>query len=237
MTNINYTAEMQEKDYNNEELFIAIDNGSTITTDNGEIAKILRVSGYAESNDSGIWKAIRNGGVEAIKNGYPSVANNLNTFRDLIKEYNNCNKNFSWTATWFGDVDYRYSGVIHYSQEMPEILKDMARNIEELLGYPDGYYNSCLANYFNNNSKGIGYHADDESIFINNGRVNSVACVSIGAMAKINFKNNLSNREQYLKVNSGDIYVMPEGKYQLLNKHKVTNMGKRVSLTFRRTNT
>ena len=145
-------------------------------------------------------------------------------------------------ATWYGGVDYAYTGVRHKAQPMPDLFRNIARHLESKLVYPVGYFNSLLANLYIN--KGIAPHSDDEPIFMNNdGTVGAVATISLGDTAVTTItRNDRSEEPLTIKLTNGSCYLMPEGSFQNEYKHSVSKpvadgrfyaMGQRISLTFR----
>lgn len=138
-------------------------------------------------------------------------------------------------ATWYGPVDYSYTGVTHSKQAVPADIAKVAWALENWLEKPEGYFNCVLINLYEN--KGIARHSDDEDIFrYSNGKIGTVATVSLGAeaMVKITPKDKSENWEQtFLAINEG-VYAMPSGDFQHRHWHQVsTCKGKRISLTFR----
>ena len=162
----------------------------------------------------------------------------------IVKDDNNCNRNYhNHVATWYGGVDYAYTGVRHKAQPIPLPFQGVARDLEEQLDYPVGYFNCLLANLYTD--KGIAPHADDEPIFRNtDGTVGAVATISLGetAIATIT-RNDRSEEPLTIKLTNGSCYLMPEGSFQNEYKHSVSKplplahkfyaMGQRISLTFR----
>jgi len=139
-------------------------------------------------------------------------------------------------ATWYGGVDYAYTGVRHKAQPMPDLFRNIARHLESKLVYPVGYFNSLLANLYIN--KGIAPHSDDEPIFMNNdGTVGAVATISLGGTAVVTIARNDRSKDFKIKLTDGSCYLMPEGNFQNECKHSVSkpNSGEnqRISLTFR----
>ena len=151
-----------------------------------------------------------------------------------IKQDNNCNKNFyNHTATWYGLVDYVYTGVRHKAQPLPVEFQAIARDLEDELEYPNGYFNSPLINSYVN--KGLSAHSDNEEIFRRKDRtIGAVATISLGGSANITLTKNYSSESQTFETGHGDLYVMPDGNFQLNWKHAVSKcVEPRISLTFR----
>lgn len=153
-------------------------------------------------------------------------------------------------STWYGHVGYTYTGNSHPAQPFSKGFEALARKVEKLSDVPQGYFNSALMNIIPK-GKGIGAHADDESIFqltheewvddetcISVDTFGAVATISLGADALITISENATNNSKDYLIKSGDIYIMPEGNFQALYKHKVGLAidKNRMSLTFRHTN-
>jgi len=166
----------------------------------------------------------------------------LEDFDDLwatVEADNNCNKNFyNHIATWYGDVDYSYTGVRHKAQPMPYYFDWIAKDLDEEHGFKAGYFNCLLANLYT--SKGIAPHSDDEAIYMeNDGTVGAVATISLGgtAIATITRKNRPEPKPLAIKLRDKSCYVMPEGNFQNEYTHSVSKPDarnpRRISLTFR----
>lgn len=164
---------------------------------------------------------------------YP-ILEDLAQLNDRIKQDNNCNKNYyNHYATWYGDIDYCYTGVRHKAQPLPAEFQAVARDLEEELEYPNGYFNSLLINSYTN--KGLSAHSDNEPIFVRkDGTIGAVVTISLGASADIIISRNYSSESYQFTADHGDLYVMPDGVFQLGWKHAVSKCtGLRISLTFR----
>ena len=166
------------------------------------------------------------------------VLRDFDSLWERVKGDNNCNRNYyNHIATWYGDVDYAYTGVRHKAQKMPVFFQRIARHLESKLVYPVGYFNSLLVNLYTN--KGIAPHSDDEPIFMHrDGSIGAVATISLGAtaIATITSIYPLGNQKEPLKFMLEDesSYLMPEGGFQHKYKHSVSApSGRRISLTFR----
>ena len=168
---------------------------------------------------------------------YP-VLQDFNSLNDRIKQDNSCSRNYkNHIATWYGSVDYAYTGVRHTAQPLPADFRQVARALEEALRYENKYLNCLLINSYTN--KGLSAHSDNEPIFVHkNGSIGAVATVSIGGTANVTItSNDYSTRfsDPYtFSTGHGDVYVMPEGDFQNNYKHAVSRSIKpRISLTFR----
>jgi alkylated DNA repair dioxygenase AlkB len=154
---------------------------------------------------------------------------------------NKCTRNYyNHIATWYGDVDYAYTGVRHTAQVMYPEFEELAKDLEKQLEYPVGYFNCLLVNLYTN--KGIAPHSDDEAIFMeNDGTVGAVATISLGgeAIGTIT-RNDRSEDPIRIDLQNGNFYLMPEGDFQSKYKHSVSkpllklpSAHQRISLTFR----
>tara|TARA_R110000823_G_scaffold11710_5_gene39556 strand:- start:1443 stop:1988 length:546 start_codon:yes stop_codon:yes gene_type:complete len=167
---------------------------------------------------------------------YP-ILSNFTELTNRIKQDNKCTRNYKdHIATWYGAVDYAYTGTRHKAQPLPEDFRQIAYDLEKKLEYENEYFNSLLINSYAWN-KGIAPHSDDEPIFIHkNGTIGAVATISLGGTANITITNKYNNSDPYtFSTCNGDIYIMPEGNFQRKFKHaaSATNEKPRISLTFR----
>jgi len=165
----------------------------------------------------------------------------FNTIRALIKGGSlSSAKKSKWVSTWYGPIAYEYSGgnetINHPAQEMPKEFAEIARQLEEDLGHPKGYFNSALMNVFPE-GVGIGKHADDELIYGADDQeqtIGAVATVSLGGISVVKITSNDGKKQWNLKVEDGDVYIMPGGNFQRKHKHEVgKSSAPRISMTFR----
>lgn len=139
-------------------------------------------------------------------------------------------------SVWFGKKDYSYVGADHKAKPMPLIIKALQKKVAETLGKPDDYYNSVLINTL---PKGVGIkpHTDAESIFLDDkGEIGSVGILSFGGKTVIDIIDVKTRKiVERVEVGDGDVYEMPEGKFQNTYLHAVgPSKQNRISLTFRR---
>jgi len=177
-------------------------------------------------------KGVTRGSIDL--SAYP-VLQDFNSLNNRIKQDNNCSRNYkNHIATWYGSVDYAYTGVRHKAQPLPADFRQVARALEEALRYENQYLNCLLINSYTN--KGLSAHSDNEPIFVHkNGSIGAVATVSIGGTADITItSNDRSSAPLTFSTGHGSVYVMPEGDFQSKYKHAVSRSIKpRISLTFR----
>jgi len=167
------------------------------------------------------------------------VLQDFNSLYLRIKDANSLSFGRNYTnhiATWYGDVDYAYTGIRHKAQKMPDFFRNIARHLESKLVYPVGYFNSLLANFYIN--KGIAPHSDDEPIFMNSDKtIGAVATISLGGTAVVTIARNDRSKDFQIKLTDGSCYLMPEGNFQNEYKHSVSKPDsvndQRISLTFR----
>lgn len=138
---------------------------------------------------------------------------------------------------WYGDVNYKYSGITHYAEVMPEVIQYVKSIIEKLCSEKlktEVKFNSVLLNYYRNGSDSISFHSDDEREL---DECPVIASVSLGATRRFIFKNkeDAKIKEEYALTN-GHCLVM-HGKTQKLWLHgipKEPNVSEeRINLTFR----
>lgn len=167
------------------------------------------------------------------------ILQDFNSLWEQLKADNNCTRNYNnHVATWYGNVDYAYTGVRHHAQSWHPEFEELARTLDKELGFQEGYFNCLLANLYT--GKGIAPHSDDEEIFIkNDGTIGAVATISLGgtAIATITNKNHQERDPLKLRLRDRSCYVMPEGNFQSNYKHQVSkpeaSNPHRISLTFR----
>ena len=162
----------------------------------------------------------------------------LQQFNHLWKQVakdNNSNRNYKQhIATWYGPVDYKYTGVIHKAQDMHLEFKEIAKDLEDEFNFSKGYFNSLLINLYTN--KGIAPHADNEPIFLHKDKtVGAVATISLGEKATVTItSNDNSIPPNSIITSNSTYYIMPAGHFQNTHKHSVSaSQGRRISLTFR----
>ena len=171
------------------------------------------------------------------KEAFP-ILEDFDSLWEQIKADNNCNKNYyNHIATWYGDVDYVYTGVRHQAQSWHSEFQEIAESLDEEHGFKAGYFNCLLANLYTN--KGIAPHSDNESIFRDSeGDIGAVATFSLGgtAITRITSKRGIGEPLS-LKLRDRSFYVMPEGDFQDNYNHQVSKPDsrnpRRISLTFR----
>lgn len=167
----------------------------------------------------------------------PGAFKNLkfDQFAKVISDNKLTKKTAGRDVVWFGAEDYEYTGAKHQQQDMPKQFSDLARQLEKQLGYPEGYFNSVLSNLFPA-SRQIPFHSDNEKIFIRkDGTIGAVATISLGGTSEISIKDNKTGKiENVFTVENGDLYVMPDGAFQVDKKHAVgPSKDMRISMTFR----
>ena len=168
-----------------------------------------------------------------------SILEDFDNLWNVIEADNKCNRNYyNHVATWYGDVDYAYTGVRHKAQPIPQHFECIAKELAEEYGFKAGYFNCLLANLYTN--KGIAPHSDDEAIYMeNDGTVGAVATISLGgtAITTITSKNRHETDPLKLKLRDKSCYLMPAGNFQNNYKHQVSKPDarnpRRISLTFR----
>ncbi len=175
---------------------------------------------------------IKRGKIKQIDIEFDYLWNKIQVDNNLVSGRNYRNH----TATWYGPVDYGYTGVRHKAQDMPNEFIHLARRLEHKFKYPKGYFNSALLNAYD--FKGIAQHSDDEPIFVKpDGTTGAVATVSFGKLTNIFIVRKNTGKSFSFKQEDKDIYIMPEGNFQHVYTHGTSiPMGKRISITFRQTN-
>lgn len=137
---------------------------------------------------------------------------------------------------WFGDVEYRYSGIRHRAQAMPEALQSLAHRIEQWLSRQgvSERLNSVLMNCYRSGEDSIGMHSDNEEQL---GAQPVIASVSLGAVRTFVFEHKLTGVRHREALHPGSLLVM-KGDCQEQWRHGIPKeplAGERINLTFRRT--
>ena len=134
---------------------------------------------------------------------------------------------------WFADggLNYRYSGVDHIGQPMPNSLEWIKARLQD---DNIGEFNACLANLYSTGNDYMGWHSDNEPSL---GVRPTIASVSIGEARDFVFKHQNSSQKISIKLYHGDLLVMfgnsqEDWRHALPKRKKVVNP--RINLTYRR---
>lgn len=135
-------------------------------------------------------------------------------------------------VAWFGDqdCDYTYAGNRHTAQEWSPLLREIKEAVEVRAGVS---YNSCLLNFYQDGSQGMGWHQDNEKEL---GPEPNIASVSLGAARRFDFRIRESGEKVSVVLETGSLLVM-SGETQAFWQHQMPKSKKvsdpRVNLTFR----
>lgn len=135
-------------------------------------------------------------------------------------------------VAWYGDkgLQYTYSKTTKTAITWTKELLNLKSIIEEKTGE---IYNSCLLNFYNDGTEGMGWHSDDEKELRKDG---AIASISLGAERKFDFRHKKSKEKVSLTLEHGSLLVM-KGITQTNWQHRLTVSKKivspRVNLTFR----
>lgn len=137
---------------------------------------------------------------------------------------------------WFGDVDYRYSGLHHPATPMPAELLQLKQQVEQALADQgiDTRFNSVLMNYYRDGNDSIGKHADDERQL---GKHPVIASVSLGSGRTFDMVHMATKTKVAYNLAGGSLLVM-KGATQdewLHGIDKQLGARARINLTFRLT--
>lgn len=135
-------------------------------------------------------------------------------------------------TAWYGDKEYKYSGVINiplpWTRELYD-LKEMAEKASETS------FNSVLLNLYRDGNDHMGWHADDEKSL---GENPVIASLSFGEVRKFGLKHRYDKNVKPLSLElaSGSLVIM-KGEIQDNWHHRIhpTKKSKsaRINLTFR----
>jgi alkylated DNA repair dioxygenase AlkB len=131
-------------------------------------------------------------------------------------------------TAWYGEGNYTYSNVMKQPISWTLELLGLKGIVEDLTG---AKFNSCLLNFHQDGSEGIGWHSDDEKEM---GSV--IASISLGAKRRFLFKHKVTKEVAELDLEPGSVLVM-KGDTQKFWKHSLPKSTKvkepRINLTFR----
>ena len=142
---------------------------------------------------------------------------------------------------WFGDYEYRYSGIVHPAKPLPPILSEIAEELERILfrrftaaSQTDLALNGVLLNRYVDGNDSISWHSDDEASL---GDEPYIVSITLGAKRAFQMREKANKRNSYLfEPGDGDCIVM-YGQCQKLYEHCVpkdpTVTEPRINLTFR----
>ncbi len=133
-------------------------------------------------------------------------------------------------TTWFGPLEYAYSGVVHPPRPMPPLVAEIRDAIAPWCGPAD----SVLANLYRSGRDSVAWHADDEVIW---GPDPLIGSVSFGATRRFVLRHRELGERVAIDLEHGSLLVMA-GRTQQCWLHAIpktaATVGLRVNLTFRR---
>ena len=128
-------------------------------------------------------------------------------------------------------VAYNYSGITYPKIEMMAELIPICQKIKSEIGF---YPNNCLMNYYIDGNSKMGYHSDSAAELQEG---TGVVILSLGAARSISYRSKLDKEHKVeYKLKNGALLYMDE-RVQRKWMHaipKETNVGERISLTFRK---
>ncbi|WP_028240424.1 alpha-ketoglutarate-dependent dioxygenase AlkB family protein [Stutzerimonas azotifigens] len=132
---------------------------------------------------------------------------------------------------WYGDVDYRYSGVTHRPLPWTPLLGDIRERVERAAGQR---FNGLLINHYRDGQDAMGWHSDDETEL---GPEPLIASLSLGGARRFDLRRKGSQRIGHsLTLAHGSLLVMG-GRTQHHWQHQIARTRKpcppRLNLTFR----
>lgn len=135
----------------------------------------------------------------------------------------------TYAAEYYGTCSYTYTGAKHPAKEFPQYLSDLAKETEEYLNLPVGYFNMVLINRYPS-GKGLGKHKDNEPEIT---PLSVIASLSLGEPRDFCIWKGYNNLVETINLKHGDLVVM-SGRSQMDYYHSVTpGEGIRYNLTFR----
>lgn len=157
---------------------------------------------------------------------------------NLQTEINWVDDQYARRECFMSDIprEYQYivDGPVYQSIPFHPLVKEVMEKINAEYGYK---LDVCFLNYYIDQSKALGWHADDSHPI---DQTQPIAVVSFGAEREIwwkpmDHKGDIPENWRQ-KLGDGSLFVMPAGM-QSTHKHKIPKgdrvMGPRISLTFR----
>jgi alkylated DNA repair dioxygenase AlkB len=134
-------------------------------------------------------------------------------------------------TAWFGDADYKYSGILHRAAPFPPVVQRLRERAESLSGES---YNSVLLNLYRSGADSVGWHSDDEPGL---GDRPTIASLSLGATRRFQLRHRGTKEMITLELKEGQ-WLITAGETQRFWLHQVPKtkavVGCRINLTFRR---
>lgn len=135
-------------------------------------------------------------------------------------------------TAWYGDKEYKYSGIINIPLPWTRELYDLKEMCEEAC---ETKFNSVLLNLYRDGNDHMGWHADDEKSL---GENPVIASLSFGEVRKFGLKHRYDKNltPLSLELASGSLIIM-KGEMQDNWHHRIhptkKSKGVRINLTFR----
>ena len=134
-------------------------------------------------------------------------------------------------TAWYGDFDYRYSGITMHATPWTETLQKIKKRIETHSGV---IFTGALLNFYRDEKDSMGWHKDDESELGLNPVIGSV---SLGAARTFKLKNIKNSELQISLLLTHGSFLLMRGQTQHFWKHaipkRVKPLGPRINITFR----
>jgi len=134
-------------------------------------------------------------------------------------------------TAWYGDSEYRYSGITMHPNAWTSSLMKIKQKIEAIAGIT---FNSALLNHYRNEKDSMGWHRDNEKELGENPIIGSV---SFGATRTFQLKHYFDKQlKTSIDLTDGSFLLM-RGETQHYWQHCIPKtsrpLGPRINLTFR----
>lgn len=134
-------------------------------------------------------------------------------------------------TAWYGDHDYKYSGLIMQAKPWTPTLLEIKKQVEAIA---NKNFNSALLNQYRNGNDSVGWHRDNEKEL---GINPVIASVSFGATRNFQFKHfTEKNLKAEIELTHGSLLLM-RGETQHHWLHSIPKskqaVGTRINITFR----
>ena len=132
-------------------------------------------------------------------------------------------------TAYYGDISYRYSGVVHPVRPLPGLLANIKAQVETLSG---NAFNAVLCNLYRDGQDRMGYHRDNEKVI----DPACIASVSFGASRTFKMRHRKNKTIINITLENGSLLLMRQcqdlWEHALPASKKITDS--RINLTFRK---
>ena len=173
---------------------------------------------------------------------FDNIQNDTNWLQPVGRDGRKIPRLTAWFVASHCECAYNYGGVSVPGAQFPKWMDCLLRVIMPACGIPrtGGWPSSCNANLYRNEREAVGWHMDDEPLFMGLHEDCLIVSLSLGASRDFEVRYNwpCAGDPQVIRatLGDGDLMVM-EGMFQKHLQHRVPagrrSVGPRVNLTWR----